>query len=146
MRAPYCAPPTSKSTGRDSRAVGPGFLFAALPGTRADGIAYSPSDGHIFLQGDSPSNRVYEFAPAVDSDVRVITVLGMHRSGTSSLVGSLEEAGLPLGDVRDTGGDSNEKGHREPGELIALHDDVLITSGGAWHLPPAEARWNVRRM
>lgn len=72
---------------------------------------------------------------------RVVTVLGMHRSGTSSLVGSLEEAGLPLGDVRSTGGDSNEKGHREPGELIALHDDVLITSGGAWHLPPAAVRW-----
>ena len=72
---------------------------------------------------------------------RVITVLGMHRSGTSSLVGSLEEAGLPLGEVRSAGGDSNEKGHREPGEIIRLHDDVLITSGGAWHLPPATVEW-----
>jgi hypothetical protein len=76
---------------------------------------------------------------------RVITVLGMHRSGTSSLVGSLEEAGLPLGDVRSVGGDSNQKGHREPGELIKLHDDVLITSGGAWHLPPASVAWTPKQ-
>jgi hypothetical protein len=72
---------------------------------------------------------------------RVITVLGMHRSGTSSLVGSLEAAGLPLGEVRATGGVSNEKGHREPAELISLHEDVLITNGGAWHLPPRAVSW-----
>lgn len=72
---------------------------------------------------------------------RVITVLGMHRSGTSALTGSLEAAGLPLGDVRTEGGKSNVKGHREPGELISLHEDVLITSGGAWHLPPPSVTW-----
>lgn len=83
--------------------------------------------------------------PAIERDVRVITVLGMHRSGTSSLVGSLEAAGLPLGEVRDEGGASNAKGHREPGELIALHEDVLITSGGAWHLPPEKVTWTRRQ-
>jgi len=76
---------------------------------------------------------------------RIIAVLGMHRSGTSSLVGSLEEAGLALGDVRATGGDSNEKGHREPGELIALHEDVLITSGGSWHQPPPTVTWTAKQ-
>jgi hypothetical protein len=74
----------------------------------------------------------------------VVTVLGMHRSGTSSLVGSLEAAGLPLGEVRSTPGPANEKGHREPAELIALHEDVLITSGGAWHMPPPQMRWTPR--
>jgi hypothetical protein len=69
----------------------------------------------------------------------------MHRSGTSSLVGSLEEAGLPLGEVRTTGGDSNEKGHREPGDLIKLHEDVLITSGGSWHRPPEAVTWTARQ-
>jgi hypothetical protein len=82
---------------------------------------------------------------ATDGDVRVITVLGMHRSGTSSLVGSLEAAGLPLGEVRAEGGASNAKGHREPGELISLHEDVLITSGGAWHMPPDKVRWTKRQ-
>jgi hypothetical protein len=73
---------------------------------------------------------------------RVITVLGMHRSGTSSLVGSLEAAGLPLGEVQTRAAKSNQKGHREPNELIALHEDVLITNGGAWHLPPTHVRWS----
>ena len=73
---------------------------------------------------------------------RVITVLGMHRSGTSSLVGSLEAAGLPLGEVRREGGGSNEKGHREPGEVIQLHDDVLMNSRAAWHLPPTAVSWS----
>lgn len=76
---------------------------------------------------------------------RVITILGMHRSGTSALAGSLEAAGLALGDVRSEGGDSNQKGHREPGELIKLHEDVLITSGGAWHLAPRQVRWTAEQ-
>lgn len=83
-----------------------------------------------------------EPAPALHSPARVITVLGMHRSGTSSLVGSLEAAGLVLGDVQTRAAKSNEKGHREPNELIALHEDVLITNGGAWHLPPAQTHWS----
>jgi hypothetical protein len=76
---------------------------------------------------------------------RVITILGMHRSGTSALAGSLAAAGLELGDVRTEAGDSNAKGHHEPGELISLHEDVLITSGGAWHLPPADVTWTSRQ-
>ncbi len=76
---------------------------------------------------------------------RVITILGMHRSGTSALAGSLAAAGLELGEVRTEGGDSNAKGHHEPGELISLHEDVLITSGGAWHLPPTEVTWTPRQ-
>ena len=84
-------------------------------------------------------------APAVATEARVITVLGMHRSGTSALAGSLEAAGLPLGDVRSEGGASNAKGHREPGELINLHEDVLITSGGAWHMPPEQVIWTKRQ-
>ena len=82
---------------------------------------------------------------AEDEPQRVVTVLGMHRSGTSSLVGSLEAAGLPLGEVRSIEGDSNQKGHREPGEIIKLHDDVLMTSGGAWHLPPAQVSWSSKQ-
>jgi len=74
---------------------------------------------------------------------RVIAVLGMHRSGTSSLIGSLEECGLHLGEV-GTSAKFNQKGHREPRELNALHEDVLITSGGAWHLPPAQVTWSTK--
>ena len=83
--------------------------------------------------------------PRAGAGPRVVTVLGMHRSGTSSLVGSLEAAGLPLGEVRREGGESNEKGHREPGEVIRLHDDVLMNSRGAWHLPPASIEWSAEQ-
>jgi hypothetical protein len=104
-----------------------------------------PMSGRLGGLRDSLTGRTPEPAAvpvaAPHGPQRVITVLGMHRSGTSSLVGSLEEAGLPLGEVRTAGGDSNEKGHREPGELIKLHDDVLICSGGAWHQPPATVIW-----
>jgi hypothetical protein len=42
-------------------------FLGAPEGMRADGIAYSPSDGHIFLQGDNSDNYVYEFAPSSSS-------------------------------------------------------------------------------
>jgi hypothetical protein len=42
-------------------------FLGAPAGMRADGIAYSPSDGHIFLQGDNSDNHVYEFAPSSSS-------------------------------------------------------------------------------
>ena len=97
-----------------------------------------PMGGRLGGWRDSLTGRSPESAAG---GARVLTVLGMHRSGTSSLVGSLEAAGLPLGDVQTREARTNQKGHREPNELIALHEDVLITSGGAWHLPPAQVRW-----
>ena len=95
-----------------------------------------PRGGRLGGLRDSLTGKRPDDAP------RVISVLGMHRSGTSSLVGSLEAAGLPLGEVRREGGDSNDKGHREPGEIIRLHDDVLMNSRGAWHVPPAVVEWS----
>lgn len=95
-----------------------------------------PMGGRLGGLRDSLTGRSPEAAQ------RIITILGMHRSGTSSLAGSLEAAGLPLGEVRREGGDSNQKGHHEPGEVIRLHDDVLMTSRGAWHLPPATITWS----
>ncbi len=104
-----------------------------------------PIGGRLGGLRDSLTGRAPAVKPdetAVPGSVRVLTVLGMHRSGTSSLVGSLEAAGLPLGDVQTASAKANQKGHLEPNELIALHEDVLITSGGAWHLPPARVTWS----
>lgn len=66
---------------------------------------------------------------------RVIAILGMHRSGTSLLAGTLQECGLDLGDV-NTHAPANEKGNRESWLLIALHEDLLRKAGGFWHRPP----------
>ena len=71
---------------------------------------------------------------------RVICVLGMHRSGTSCLTGSLQQAGLTLGDCH-TWNPHNRKGNRENQAFVDLHDDILRSNGGSWDRPPARVRW-----
>lgn len=69
-----------------------------------------------------------------------VIVLGMHRSGTSCLTGSLQQAGLVLGDVH-TANPFNRKGNREHPELMQLHEALLEANGGSWHNPPAKVMW-----
>ena len=75
------------------------------------------------------------------SSCRVVAVLGMHRSGTSWLAGSLQEEGLELGAV-NVRAPHNEKGNRENGELAALHGAVLRAAGGVWDAPPGRVEWS----
>jgi hypothetical protein len=72
---------------------------------------------------------------------RTICIVGMHRSGTSCLAGCLEEAGLHLGDVFRVGR-HNLKGNRENGRIMALHEDILVHSGGTWSRPPQQVTWS----
>jgi len=72
---------------------------------------------------------------------RVVAVLGMHRSGTSALAGSLEQHGLFLGHV-STSNPHNPKGNRESAEVRRLNEDVLLSSGGAWYAPPQQVTWS----
>lgn len=71
----------------------------------------------------------------------MIIVLGMHRSGTSCLTGSLQQGGLWLGD-HSTSNPYNQKGNRENSEIFAFHEQVLRDNGGSWHTPPHNPRWN----
>jgi hypothetical protein len=89
------------------------------------------------LGADIPAPVAPEARPA-----RVVAVLGMHRSGTSALAGSLEQHGLFLGHV-STSNAHNPKGNRESTEVRRLNEDVLRSSGGAWKAPPAAVRWSV---
>jgi hypothetical protein len=74
---------------------------------------------------------------------RVIAILGMHRSGTSSLAGSLEEHGLFLGDADIAGkGQWNRKGNRESARLMRLHERLLRANGGSWDRPPERVAWS----
>lgn len=66
----------------------------------------------------------------------------MHRSGTSCLTGSLQEAGLHLGDCH-TWNPYNLKGNRENQDFVDLHDDILAANGGSWDNPPKRVRWSV---
>ena len=71
---------------------------------------------------------------------RLVVILGMHRSGTSYLAGSLQEAGLNLGDCH-TWNKHNEKGNRENQKFVDLHDEILAANAGAWDEPPTKVIW-----
>lgn len=68
---------------------------------------------------------------------RPVIVLGMHRSGTSFLTGSLQLAGLDLGN-HSTWNPHNRKGNRENGDIVAFQDAVLAARGHAWDNPPGD--------
>lgn len=72
---------------------------------------------------------------------RVVAILGMHRSGTSCLTGSMQDSGLFLGECH-TWNKHNEKGNRENQKFVDLHDAILEANGGAWDIPPARIVWS----
>mgnify|MGYP001813802274 FL=1 len=76
-----------------------------------------------------------------DRQSPVVAVLGMHRSGTSCLTGSLEEAGLHMGDIH-TWNPHNLKGNRENQQIVDINDQVLASVDAAWDSPPiSEIAW-----
>jgi len=72
---------------------------------------------------------------------QTLCVLGMHRSGTSCLTGTLEEAGVFLGEISRKN-PHNLKGNHENSKIMALHEDVLQTNGGSWDSPPDTIIWS----
>jgi hypothetical protein len=72
---------------------------------------------------------------------RALTVLGMHRSGTSMLIGTLEEAGVYLGEVLGDSFEYNRKGLLEPAAVLHMQEDLLNVNGGSWRSPPARIEW-----
>ena len=70
-----------------------------------------------------------------------VIVLGMHRSGTSLLTGSLEAAGLNLGDVNHAA-PFNRKGNKENESIRSFHDELLAKNDASWDRPPKrQIRW-----
>ncbi len=68
-------------------------------------------------------------------NVDPIIILGMHRSGTSLLAGSLEAAGLFLGDVNNAA-PHNKKGNKENISLRDFNDSLLARVNADWRSPP----------
>jgi hypothetical protein len=81
---------------------------------------------------------IFSRKPEISS--QVIALLGMHRSGTSCLAGSLQLKGLFLGEVHEWN-EHNRKGNRENETIATLNEDVLVYNGGSWHQPPATMKW-----
>ncbi len=75
------------------------------------------------------------------SQSTAILILGMHRSGTSSLAGSLQQNGLFLGEVFEKN-PHNPKGNRENKEIMELNNALLIHNGGNWYTPPETIQWD----
>jgi hypothetical protein len=80
-------------------------------------------------------------AEALPQPNQVICILGMHRSGTSCLTGSLQQANLFLG-KHHTWNRYNRKGNRENQDIVDLHDEVLGTNNGGWNAPVAKCVWS----
>lgn len=72
---------------------------------------------------------------ASTSSARFFLIVGMHRSGTRCLAGSLERCGLYLGDV-NRANDFNANGNLTPSEITRLHDEIFAANGGNWLNPP----------
>src|SRR5437588_7405424 len=70
-----------------------------------------------------------------------ICILGMHRSGTSCLAGTLEEAGVFLGEILRRSR-YNAKGNREHPRIMALHNHIFRANGGSWDSPPECMCWS----
>jgi hypothetical protein len=64
-----------------------------------------------------------------------VLILGMHRSGTSFLAGSLQAAGLAL-DGASTWDKHNRKGNRERRDLMEMQEAMLARRGHSWRAPP----------
>jgi len=70
-----------------------------------------------------------------------LIIMGMHRSGTSCLTGSLQQCGVQLGEVVEWA-PHNLKGNRENIDVMALNNSVLSFSGGSWDKPPVRIKWS----
>lgn len=88
----------------------------------------------------APATPIYE-TDNPNLPTRVVAVLGMHRSGTSCVTGSLQNYGLFLGE-HSTWNRHNTKGNRENQSIVNLNDKVLEANGGNWLEPPTNVIWS----
>lgn len=64
--------------------------------------------------------------------MKVVTILGMHRSGTSALSGMLHTAGYIAGHALLPPNCHNEKGYYESRSITDLNDSILNSLGHTW--------------
>ena len=70
-----------------------------------------------------------------------ILILGMHRSGTSCLAGTLQQAGVYLGEV-SVHNKYNKKGNRENSSTMELNEKILQYNKASWDEPPKILEWD----
>ncbi|GAB5455986.1 MAG: hypothetical protein Hens2KO_22150 [Henriciella sp.] len=88
------------------------------------------------------NDQLSQYDPKLrEIESRAITILGMHRSGTSALAGTLRSLGVEFGQVLDNGIRFNPKGLQEAPSILYMQEDLLVKNGGAWHTPPTKVQW-----
>ncbi len=65
---------------------------------------------------------------------KVICILGMHRSGTSCMMGTLQKSGLYLG-KHTTWNAHNERGNRENDDIRQMNEELLEYNNASWKKP-----------
>lgn len=72
--------------------------------------------------------------------VQVVPVLGMHRSGTSALTGTLSHMGVHIGEPSElmqyspqNSGETNVKGFFEYKQIVDIHEDMMAMLNVTWH-------------
>lgn len=76
------------------------------------------------------------------ADIVPVIVLGMHRSGTSAITGTLALLGINAGDHLQEGNQYNPKGYFEDQRIVAAHDSLLSELGSSWNdLRPLPEGW-----
>jgi len=76
--------------------------------------------------------------PSHQRPQRVLAILGMHRSGTSCLTGSLQAGGLFLG-KHHTWNEYNRKGNRENQDVVNLHESIFKANHATWTNPKRQS-------
>ncbi len=66
---------------------------------------------------------------------KLVLILGMHRSGTSSLAGMLKHYGLHLGEEISTQNKHNLKGNQEHYPARKINNALIKLHGGSWFDP-----------
>ncbi|MFC4818830.1 glycosyltransferase [Dokdonella ginsengisoli] len=107
--------------------------------TSADRLVEALARGGT-LAPPRPTPRVHRPADLAQPASGQILVLGMHRSGTSSVAGLLARLGVYAGEDADLLiGPDNPKGHYELARLHGACLRRLEAAGGDWKHPPAHA-------
>ncbi|MGN6518113.1 MAG: glycosyltransferase [Dokdonella sp.] len=92
------------------------------------------------LRAAAPSPRPHRPLDLARAPSGQIIVLGMHRSGASSVAGLLARMGVAVGPEHDLlQGPDNPRGHYESGRLHMACVRRLAAAGGAWREPPIAA-------
>ncbi|MCF7800539.1 MAG: glycosyltransferase [Candidatus Marinimicrobia bacterium] len=90
-------------------------------------------------ENEAGTIHIYEKKMQSDSITKFVTVMGMHRSGTSMMMNVLNKAGFYIGESDDIMGPrpDNPNGFFERQSVVGTNDLILSIAGGAWDEPPS---------